>query len=81
MQDAVANPSKRSNDSAATRSSSSGRSPSVVHSDPAILPAPSQQIAPAAPQEADKALAVQHIPAIPEVKQSGILPDPSPLLW
>ncbi|PWZ34317.1 Protein O-linked-mannose beta-1,4-N-acetylglucosaminyltransferase 2 [Zea mays] len=70
VQDAVANPSKRSNDSAATRSSSSGRSPSVVHSDPAILPAPSQQIAPAAPQEADKALAVQHIPAIPEVKQS-----------
>jgi hypothetical protein len=29
VQDAVANPSKRSNDSAVTRTSSSGRSPSV----------------------------------------------------
>lgn len=86
MQDAVASPSKRSNDTAAaaatatatttTTSSSNGRSPSVVHSDPAILPAPVQQIPPSATQEAkDPALADQHVPATPEVKQSGILPD------
>jgi protein O-mannose beta-1,4-N-acetylglucosaminyltransferase len=84
VQDAVANPSKRSNDSAAaaaitTPSSSNGSSLAVVHSDPAILPAPAQQIPPATQDV--KALADQHVPAIPEVKQAGILPDSSLLLW
>ncbi|XP_066305896.1 beta-1,2-xylosyltransferase XYXT1-like [Miscanthus floridulus] len=74
VQDAVANPSKRSNDSsssaaaATTTSSSNGSSPSVVHSDPAILPAPAQQIPPA--MQDVKTLAEQHVPAVPEVKQA-----------
>jgi len=83
VQDAVANPSKRSNDSssaaATTTSSSNGSSPSVVHSDPAILPAPAQQIPPA--MQDVKTLAEHHVPAVPEVKQAGILPDSSLLLW
>ena len=82
VQDAVANRSKRSKDSSAaavTTSSSNGSSPSVVHSDPAILPAPAQQIPPA--MQDVKALAEQHVPAVPEVKQAGILPDSSLLLW
>lgn len=80
MQDAVASGSKRSNDSSAAAatitSSSNGSSLAVVHSDPAILPAPAQQIPPAT-QEL-KAPADQHVPA---VKQAGILPDSCLLLW
>lgn len=76
VQDAVAGGSKRSNDSAAaaaaTTSSSNGSSHAVVHSDPAILPAPAQQIPPAT--QGVKAPADQHVPAIPEVKQAGIHP-------
>jgi len=69
FQEAVAKPpSKKSNDSAAAGAT-------VVHSDPAILPAPVQQIPPAT-QEV-KALADQQIPAVPEVKQAGILLIPS----
>lgn len=70
VQDAVANPSKKSSDSAAaaTTRSSNGSSPSVIHSDPAILPAPVQQIPPST-REA-KALADQKVPVIPEVKQA-----------
>ena len=78
FQEAVAEPpSKKSNDSAAAAAASGNgsSSPTVVHSDPAILPAPVQQIPPAT-QEV-KALADQQIPAVPEVKQAGILLIPS----
>ncbi|KAG2596037.1 hypothetical protein PVAP13_5KG126600 [Panicum virgatum] len=62
FQEAVAKPpSKKSNDSAAAGAT-------VVHSDPAILPAPVQQIPPAT-QEV-KALADQQIPAVSEIKQA-----------
>ncbi|AQK44884.1 hypothetical protein ZEAMMB73_Zm00001d025855 [Zea mays] len=45
VQDAVASGSKRSKDSAAAATRSANvSSPSVVHSHPAILPAPAQQI-------------------------------------
>lgn len=72
FQEAVAKPpSKKSNDSAAAGAT-------VVHSDPAILPAPVQQIPPAT-QEV-KALADQQIPAVSEIKQAGILMIPSYLL-
>jgi protein O-mannose beta-1,4-N-acetylglucosaminyltransferase len=73
FQEAVAEPpSKKSDDSAAAAAGSgNGSSPSVVHSDRAILPAPVQQIPPTA-QEV-KALADQQISAVPEVKQAGIL--------
>ncbi|PAN31951.2 hypothetical protein PAHAL_5G452200 [Panicum hallii] len=70
FQEAVAEPpSKKSDDSAAAAAGSgNGSSPSVVHSDRAILPAPVQQIPPTA-QEV-KALADQQISAVPEVKQA-----------
>ena len=84
FQEAVAEPpSKKSNDSAAAAaaaaaSGNGSNSPTVVHSDPAILPAPVQQIPPAT-QEV-KALADQQIPAVSEIKQAGILMIPSYLL-
>ena len=85
FQEAVAEPpSKKSNDSAAAAaaaaaaSGNGSNSTTVVHSDPAILPAPVQQIPPAT-QEV-KALADQQIPAVSEIKQAGILMIPSYLL-
>ncbi|CAO2174387.1 unnamed protein product [Urochloa humidicola] len=72
VQDEIAKPSsKKSNGSAAAAiptNSGNGSSPSVVHSDPAVLPAPVQQIPPTT-QEV-KAVADQQIPAVPEVKQA-----------
>ncbi|WVZ72022.1 hypothetical protein U9M48_020543 [Paspalum notatum var. saurae] len=69
VQDAIANPSKKNSDTAnAANSSNGGSSPSVIHSDPAVLPAPAQQIPPAS-QEV-KAPAGQKVPVIPEVKQA-----------
>ncbi|TKW13144.1 hypothetical protein SEVIR_5G079700v4 [Setaria viridis] len=75
VQDAVAKtPSKKSNVSAAaaattTTASSNGGSPSTVHSDPAVLPAPVQQIPPTT-QEVKALVADQQIPAAPVVKQA-----------
>lgn len=78
VQEAVAKaPSRKSNESAAAAaaaaasSSSNGSSTSVVHSDPAILPAPVQQIPPTTQDV--KTLADQQIPAVPKVNQAGIL--------
>jgi hypothetical protein len=69
VQDAVAKtPSKKSDDSAAAAGSSNGGSPSVVHSDPAVLPTPVQQIP---PTKVKALVADQQIPAVP--KQAGIL--------
>ncbi|KAJ1282873.1 hypothetical protein BS78_03G084800 [Paspalum vaginatum] len=71
-QDALANPTKKNSDAAAaatgTSSSNGSSSPSVIHSDPAVLPAPAQQIPPAS-QEV-KAPADQKLPVIPEIKQT-----------
>ncbi|CAL4957810.1 unnamed protein product [Urochloa decumbens] len=71
VQDEIAKPSsKKSNGSAAAvpTSSGNGSSASVVHSDPAVLPAPVQQIPPTTKEV--KAVADQQIPAVPEVKQA-----------
>nr|CAB3472452.1 unnamed protein product [Digitaria exilis] len=75
VQEAVAKaPSRKSNESAAAAaaaaasSSSNGSSTSVVHSDPAILPAPVQHIPPTT--QVVKTLADQQIPAVPKVNQA-----------
>ncbi|CAL4964869.1 unnamed protein product [Urochloa decumbens] len=72
VQDEIAKPSsKKSNGSSAAAipaSGGNGSSPSVVHSDPAVLPAPVQQIPPTTKEV--KAVADRQIPAVPEVKQA-----------
>jgi hypothetical protein len=67
VQDALANASKKSNDS-----SSNAGSPAVVPSDPAILPAPAEQQISLTSSEV-KAPAEQQIPPVPEIKQAGKL--------
>jgi hypothetical protein len=68
VQDALANASKKSNDS-----SSNAGSPAVVPSDPAILPAPAEQQISLTSSSEVKAPAEQQIPPVPEIKQAGKL--------
>ncbi|KAL6627539.1 hypothetical protein ACP70R_031265 [Stipagrostis hirtigluma subsp. patula] len=80
VQDAIANPGKKSDDLSSNNGSSpsntngsspsntNGSSRSVVPSDPASLPAPVQQVSPSTAKI--KAPADQRIPPIPEVKQA-----------
>ncbi|CAL4977477.1 unnamed protein product [Urochloa decumbens] len=72
VQEEIAKPSsKKTNGSSAAAipaSGGNGGSTSVVHSDPAVLPAPVQQIPPTTKEV--KAVADQQIPAVPEVKQA-----------
>jgi hypothetical protein len=65
VQDAIANATRKSNDS----SSSNAVSHSVVPSDPAVFPAPVQQVP--LPSSEVKAPAGQQTPPVPEIKQAG----------
>ncbi|KAK3163724.1 hypothetical protein QOZ80_1AG0007480 [Eleusine coracana subsp. coracana] len=66
VQDAVANATKRNDNSS---SSSNGGSHSVIPSDPAVLPAPVEQIPLAS--SAVKVSAEQQIPPVPQIKKAA----------